>query len=146
MTFLQDQYRKGLLRNIHQHRTYSGLYACNAWEDYLFVRYGVTSSKDLSIKELNRILDVFNGKVEDVLALKQDFAGRAIMKQSTKEGGITPKQIGTIISLWEKKANDKSLRALLHFVKRVSGTLYLALEHLKKSEATNVIVAILKVK
>jgi len=146
VTFLQENFRKGLLRAIHQHGTYSMLYAGGAWEDWLHVRFCVTSSKELSIKELKHILDVFNDKVEDTLSLKPDIAGRALLKQAPKNGSITQKQLCAIFSMWEQKARDKSERALLHFIKRATGILYISIAHLKKDEATKVILALSKVR
>lgn len=146
MTFKQDTYRKSLLRAIHQNYTYAQLHVGGAWEDWLFVRFGVISSKDLSIKELRHTIDVLNNKVEDVLSLTPDLAGRAIMQQSTKDGGITLKQCAAIRSLWEQKARDKSDVAMLHFVKKSTGTLFISLECLKKSEATKVLIALAKVR
>lgn len=146
MTFLQDNFRKGLLRAIHQHSAYGMLYAGGAWEDWLHVRFGVTSSKELSIKELKHILDVFNHKREDTLSLKPDIAGRALVKQAPKSGGVTQKQLAAIFSMWEQKARDKSERALLHFIKRATGILYISIAHLKKDEATKVILALMKVR
>lgn len=145
MTFLQENFRKGLLRGIHQNHSYVQLHASGAWEDWLFVRFGVTSSKDLSIKELKHALNVLTYKIEDELNITPDLSGRAIMKQSTKDGGITPKQISAIRSMWEQKARDKSDVAMLHFVKKATGTLFIALEHLKKAEATKVLIALAKV-
>lgn len=145
MTFLQENFRKGLLRGIHRHYIYEGLYASGAWEDWLHIRFGVTSSKHLSIKELRYVLDIFNDKVEDELNIKPDLAGRTIMQQSTKDGGITLKQSAAIRSLWEQKARDKSDIALLNFVKKATGTLFISLEHLKKAEATKVLIALAKV-
>ena len=145
MTFLQENFRKGLLRAIHLHGTYSMLYAGGAWEDWLHVRFCVTSSKELSIKELKHILDVFNDKVEDTLSLKPDIAGRALLK-TVKNGSITQKQLCAIFSMWEQKARDKSERALLHFIKKATGILYISTSHLKKDEATKVILALSKVR
>ena len=93
MTFLQENYRKSLLRAIHLHSEYTVLFAGGAWEDWLHVRFGMTSSKELSIKELKHILDVFNHKVEDTLCLKPDIAGRALLK-AVKNGSITQKIVG----------------------------------------------------
>lgn len=146
MTFKQDAYRKSLLRAIHQNYTYSQLHASGVWEDWLFIRFGVTSSKDLSIKELKHTLSVLNDKVEDTLNLMPDLAGRTIMQQSTKDGGITLKQSAAIRSLWEQKARDKSEVALLNFVKKATGTLFISLECLKKGEATKVLIALAKVR
>jgi hypothetical protein len=146
MTFLQENFRKGLLRAIHQHGAYSVLYAGGAWEDWLHIRFGVLSSAELSIKELKHILDVFNHKREDTLSLKPDIAGRALVKQAPKSGGVTQKQLAAIFSMWEQKARDKSERALLHFIKRATGILYISIAHLKKDEATKVILALSKVR
>lgn len=146
MTFKQDIYRKSLLRAIHQNHAYAEFHAGGAWEDWLFVRFGVTSSKDLSIKELTYTLNVLNDKVEDTLNLIPDLAGRTIMQQSTKDGVLTLKQSAAIRSLWEQKARDKSEAALLNFVKKATGTLFISLECLKKGEATKVLIALSRVR
>jgi|GEM_PF-1951966 len=146
MTFKQDTYRKGLLRAIHQNHAYAELHAGGAWEDWLFVRFGVTSSKDLSIKELKHTLNVLNDAVEDTLNLMPDLAGRTIMQQSTQDGALTLKQSAAIRSLWEQKARDKSEVALLNFVKKATGTLFISLECLKKGEATKVLIALSRVR
>lgn len=58
----QRIYRNGLLAKIHVHPKYKEIKAALSWEDYLYVRFKVTSSKDLGIEELKGLLDCLNGK------------------------------------------------------------------------------------
>lgn len=58
----QRIYRNGLLAKIHVHPKYKEIKAALSWEDYLYVRFKVTSSKDLGIEELRGLLDCLNGK------------------------------------------------------------------------------------
>lgn len=140
----QRRYRNSLLRRIHCHPLYKSLLEASAWEDWLYVRFGVTSSSILSLKELWIVLDVFDGKIEDKKALKPDSVGRMLI--ASKDGGLSFKQYEAIKHLWEQKARDKSERALLYFVKRTVGVLYLNLYHIKKEEATMVLIALAKVR
>ena len=53
MTKNQDLYRKQLLTIIHTDPLYKEIKRNEAWQDWLELRFGVKSSKELSINELN---------------------------------------------------------------------------------------------
>lgn len=128
MTKKQTAYRKQLLAIIHTHEFYKHAKANEAWQDFLS-NWGVKSSAELSIKELVNVLAVMNGK------------------DSPKDPNLefaTPSQIYAINILWQKVANDSSMRALLWFIKRITKNLYVKPEFLKKREASKVLIALKK--
>ena len=79
MTKNQDVYRKQLLYRIHTNSLYKEIKRNHAWQDWLRLRFGVESSKDLSIGELNLALDILLGNVPDRLDFKPDTLGRNLV-------------------------------------------------------------------
>ncbi|MEY4505255.1 MAG: hypothetical protein RL154_1552 [Pseudomonadota bacterium] len=142
MTPKQKYARKTLLKEIHLNPNYKEIKAAGAWEDYLTIRFGVTSSAELSITELNQLYGVLHGLESDELNRKPDWRGRAIIKQEAsliKGGKATQKQINAINSIWEQKSREKSHESLMQTIKRLTGNLYLHVHMLTKEEATHVI-------
>lgn len=139
MTDKQKRFRVQLLKMVHTNEMYKNLKRVEAWEDFLYVRFRVESSSELSIDELKVLVDVLNGG-EDKLGLEADNVGRAMLKD--KPNMITTKQILSIESLWEQKARDKTPKALRNFIKIVTKTFPLHLNTLTKAEATKVITAL----
>ena len=92
MTKNQDLYRKQLLTIIHTDPLYKEIKRNEAWQDWLDLRFGVKSSKELSINELNTAVNILRGKCEDRLNFTPDFAGRNLAKPDK----ITQKQIKKI--------------------------------------------------
>ncbi|MBE2985535.1 DUF1018 domain-containing protein [Campylobacter sp. RM12920] len=139
MTRAQEIYRKQLLAIIHTHPQYKIIKDNDAWSEWLSLRFGVDSSKDLSIKELNAILDILNGKVCDELNFKPDYAGRNILNPAK----ITAKQIEKIKVLAGKLGWDEI--KLMRFVNRQCNTLLIYISYLSKlskKQATSVITGL----
>lgn len=144
MTEKQIFLRKRLLSDIHANKRYKEIAANEAWCDYLQMRFGVVSSKDLSIRELGILVDILNDDHKDMLNMKPDYQGRAIVKQHNapdmqRSDKATTKQITAINSLWEQKSRDKSHESLMLVIQRLTGKLYLHVHMLSKPEATHVI-------
>ncbi|MBR8466351.1 DUF1018 domain-containing protein [Campylobacter sp. faydin G-140] len=139
MTPAQEIYRKQLLAKIHTHKQYKLINENEAWQDWLRLRFGVQSSKELSIKELNLVLDILNDKVYDELNFKPDYTGRNILNPEK----ITVKQIEKIKALTsELRWNDIKL---MKFVNRQCKTLLLYssyLSKLSKKQAISVITGL----
>lgn len=136
MTKNQEIYRKQLLARIHTHPQYKIIKDNDAWSDWLSVRFGVSSSKELSLKELNKILDILNNKCEDEIDLKPDFTGRNMIKSDK----ITTKQNQKIYVLANELCWDEM--KLLRFVKRQIGYYVLTLKALSKKQANKVIIGL----
>ncbi|MBE2984665.1 DUF1018 domain-containing protein [Campylobacter sp. RM9344] len=128
MTKAQEIYRKQLLAIIHTHPFYKHAKANEAWGDFLSA-WGAESCAKLGIKELINLIAVMDGK-EHPKPKDSLFATRS--------------QIYAIESIWQKVAKDTSERALIFFIKKVTKNLYLKVEHLKKKEASKVLIVLKK--
>ena len=120
MSKKEEIYRKQLLAIIHTHPFYKHAKQNDAWEEFLSA-WDVKSCAQLKIKELINLIAVMDGKDNP--------------KSSTVEFA-TQSQIYAIKSLWQRVANDKSDKALLFFIKRITKNLYLKIEYIKKREAS----------
>lgn len=142
MTPAQEIYRKQLLAKIHLHPQYKFIKQNDGWSEWLSVRFGVDSCKELSIKELNIALDVLNDKRADELSLKADTLGRNLLNKTM----ITPKQIERILTLANELGWDE--KTLIKFVNKQCKTLLLYhsyLTKLSKAQATGLIVGLQKI-
>ena len=128
MSKKQEIYRKQLLAIIHTHPFYKHAKQNEAWEEFLSA-WGVKSCAQLKVKELINLIAVMDGKDNP--------------KSSTAEFA-TQSQIYAIKSLWQRVANDKSDRALLFFIKRITKNLYLKIEYIKKREASKILIVLKK--
>ncbi len=126
--------RRGLLTKIHTCKAYKDIKHFNAWEDWLNIRYGVNSCKQLSIGELKLVADELI-KGAAYMHNKPDIKGRMLLKDDC----ITTKQLTYMKSLWEQKSINKDENSLLKFSSRVIGKQYLYLALMTSVEATNVI-------
>lgn len=150
MTPQQQHYRKQLLRIIHRHPHYLSTKAADAWSEWLHLRYGIESSVDLSIGELRHVLDILEGNAQDGESFKPDHKGRALVKAwrhaSTPtpkpKNPCSPKQASRILQLWQENARDTSHPAMMRFIERTTGTLYIDVVYLSRQQASDVIVAI----
>lgn len=104
MSKKEEIYRKQLLVIIHTHPFYKHAKQNDAWEEFLSA-WDVKSCAQLKVKELINLIAVMDGKDNP--------------KSSTAEFA-TQSQIYAIKSLWQRVANDKSDRALLFFIKRIT--------------------------
>ncbi|ANV98303.1 hypothetical protein BBW65_07090 [Helicobacter enhydrae] len=85
MTEKQRQYRNALLRKIHTHPKYKEIKGAQAWGDYLYVRFGVSSSKELGIEELLSLIDSLNGYEN---GRGKDIRGRVMLFGSRQDQKI----------------------------------------------------------
>ena len=136
MTKNQDLYRKQLLTIIHTDPLYKKIKRNHAWQDWLELRFGVKSSKDLSIGELNTAVNILRGKCEDGLNFTPDFAGRNLAKPDK----ITQKQIKKIEILINELGWDEPQR--LRFFYRQTGCLVPNTYMLDKKRANKIITGL----
>lgn len=139
LTKKQQILRKRLLTRIHVTHQCKHLKSIDAWEDFLFHRFEVTSCKNLSINELMKLVDELTQGVSFVKH-KPDFEARALV-QSDK---ATKKQLNCIRALWNKKSKTKDDVSLLKFCKKVIKKQYLHLYNLSGEEATKIIYVLEK--
>ena len=128
MSKKEEIYRKQLLAIIHTHPFYKHAKQNDAWEEFLSA-WNVKSCAQLKVKELINLIAVIDGKDNP--------------KSSTAEFA-TQSQIYAIKSLWQRVANDKSDKALLFFIKRITKNLYLKIEYIKKREASKILIVLKK--
>ena len=128
MSKKEEIYRKQLLAIIHMHPFYKHAKQNDAWEEFLSA-WDVKSCAQLKVKELINLIAVMDGKDNP--------------KSSTAEFA-TQSQIYAIKSLWQRAANDKSDKALLFFIKRITKNLYLKIEYIKKREASKILIVLKK--
>ena len=136
MTKNQDIYRKQLLTIIHTNPLYREIKRNEAWQDWLELRFGVKSSKELSINELNTAVNILRGKCEDRLNFTPDFAGRNLAKPDK----ITQKQIKKIEILINELGWDEPVR--LRFFYRQTGCLVPNTYMLDKKRANKIITGL----
>ena len=128
MSKKEEIYRKQLLAIIHTHPFYKHAKQNDAWGEFLSA-WDVKSCAQLKVKELINLIAVMDGKDNP--------------KSSTAEFA-TQSQIYAIKSLWQRVANDKSDKALLFFIKRITKNLYLKIEYVKKREASKILIVLKK--
>lgn len=131
MTHSQKEYIKRLIQNIQVAKT-NVFIDDEHRREFMLSRFGVDSTKKLSIDELKLLLDFCNRKINDI----------PMLHQIEDKEFITQAQIEKIRVIWKEKARDKSEEALLKFVKRVSKYELERLEDLLKGKATKVIIAL----
>ena len=117
-----------LLALIHTHNEYKQIHAAGAWNEWLFLRFGVQSSKVLNERELGDILDIFEGKTAD-----RDFVKR--------QGTATKAQKQKIYAIM--KLRKFSVKGKESFIKRQIGE-YKPLYLLSKEEASKIITGLEK--
>lgn len=134
----QISYRKQLLARIHTHPVYKQAKANEAWGDMLEANFETSSSAELSIKELNLLLDLLNGR--DFNPTKPDYKGRAIIK----ENSASNKQLIKLYALFDElgyvgfKRTEFIYRQLNRFVPNP--------DLLSKSQITNCIIGLEAIK
>ena len=129
MTAKQTYLRRSLLARIHQHAFTKAAKEQDAWEEFLFSMYKVSSSANLSIDELYNLIDVLERGAQPVVK------GR---RPQSKKDGMTDKQLSCILKLWGDRGED----GLREFCHKTVGKRPLRLNSLNKSEATKVILGI----
>lgn len=136
MTQNQKIYHAKLITKVHLTPLYQTIYKDDRdlYEAFLINAYGVSSSKLLSISELENLIDYLTGKVKET---KQNQKGRPTVK-----GMATDAQISKIETMWQIVARDKSDSALRNFIKRQTGSFPLHLKSITQKDATGIIIAL----
>ena len=146
MNLKQKHYRNNLLAKIHAHRKYKEIYEAGFWSEWLSVRYGVESSKYLSIKELWEALDILSGIRADRDYCLQDSIGRAMLlplKKRHQTQKITKNQALLIEELFNILRYD-STKQKAFFTKQTNKDIQ-SLQELSKEEATKIIIGLKRV-
>ena len=135
MTQAQQGYKKDLIRLIQINK--SKVFANDTErKEFMQSRFGVDSTKRMSISQLELFLKFCLGKVSDLPYFEYVPA--------------TEPQIHKIKAIWAEKGRDKSETALLKFVlkpaRRQGEKAIESLYELTKEEAKNVIVALERMK
>lgn len=131
MTPAQDKYRKSLIQKIQVNKS-NVFHDEDERREFMLSRFGVDSTTKMNIDKLNLLLDFCLGKVKDI----------PMLNEVEDKEFITQAQLEKIRASWKDKANDKSEKALLIFVSRVSRYRLERLEDLLKGKATKVILAL----
>ena len=134
MTKKQEAFKKSLIKQVHLSKRYQNYYKeeQEEYRELLKNHFGVSSSKDLNIKQLIALVEYFNYDIPEL----------PIIRDRSKDA--TKRQIALLRHLWKSYARDKSDRALLYFIKRVAGTLYISLDVISKGDIAKAIVALKK--
>lgn len=132
MSAAQKKWHKILVQKVHLTKKYRSYYKDDreAYEQMLYGAFGKRSSKDLSIDELGVLIDWLNDRIDQLPVHHPDRISQA--------------QVTLLRALWGRYARDGSDTALLAFVKRVSGKVYLKVERIEKEAAVKAISALKK--
>lgn len=118
-----------LLALIHTDPVYKEIKENDAWEDWLTLRFGVRSCKELNEKELGNVLDIFSGKCKD-----RDYVFR--------QGTASSAQVKKIYAIMRERGfNAKAREAFIIRQIGVFKPLYL----LESAEATKIITGLQKI-
>jgi hypothetical protein len=128
MTNAQKEYKKSLIQKI-QISKHNVFIDDEMRKEFMLSRFGVDSTTKLSIDELKLLLNFCNRKVSDIPIAK-----------------ATEAQIYKICTLWDAKARNKNVKALLDFIDKITSLRLKNIRHLPKHEATKVIIALEKLK
>jgi hypothetical protein len=146
MTVKQVILRKDLLRLIHTNDEYRNKKEADAWEDFLFVNYGVESSGKLGIEELKNLLDYLRGKGKIVKDEKSrdiyKYMARKPKPKTEKSEYCTAKQIFVIEKLWQENAEHKDSWSIRNYINNIIGRRPLHLNSMTLKEAQKVIQGI----
>ena len=132
----QSEYRKRLLTLIHTNPLYKQIKENEAWQEWLMLRFGVESSKELSKSELNLALDILQERLDDRLGFTPDVKGRRIFKKDA----ITQKQLKKIEILLSVLGWDES--SARRFYYRQIGALVTNIALLNSKQATKIITGL----
>ena len=155
MTEAQKHLRNQLLAKIHtqkEHKNIVKFGGKEAWSEWVYVRFGVVSCKELSISELNLVNGLLQGFlyekgkkapcVWDGIPYKPDIKGRALLNPSK----LTGKQLTQILALQESLGWSNA--KLLNFIMKQTKEAFLSVEHLpilSKKGASSVITGLTKI-
>ncbi len=130
MTNAQKRYKIGLIRQVHTSKLYNSVYKNDRelYEDMLSNSFGVTSSKELSIEELIKLVEFLEQKALNIYVPK-----------------ASDNQMHFIQTLWKANATFKEYSYMIKFInKRVIKREVSSLKELHKREVAGVIGAIKK--
>jgi len=126
---------------------------------YLQAQFGKDSLKELSIEELRAVLEVVGYKPHKGANFKKSTRKTKANKTSSPsfvvgedltpaKGGLyaTKKQLETIAGIWEEIANVKTSMALREFIFRIVKIRPLHLKFLSRSDAADVVQALIQMK
>lgn len=125
MTDKQLAYKNSLIQKIQTNKK-NVFSDDDSRRDFMKSRFNCTSTKDMSIDQLNQMLNFCLRKVGDI----------------PLEAPITTAQKQKIKTTWEDKAKNKSTSAMNAFILRI--TQRSSINVLTKAEATKVIIAVEK--
>lgn len=128
MTNKQTTYRKSLIQKI-QISKHNVFIDDEMRKEFMLSRFGVDSTTKLSIDELKLLLDFCNRKVSDIPIAK-----------------ATEAQLHKMHVLWFSKARIKNSVSLLAFACKIAKRDIYLLDNMRKDEATNIIIALEKMK
>ena len=133
MTKAQELYKSNLIQKIqiNKHNVFND---DEERKEFMLSRFGVKSTKDMSIDQLKLLLDFCFRKVSDIPMLNR-VQDKELITQAQKE---------KIRVLWKSKAKNKKEDALLKFCFKITGYKISILDDLLKGKATKVIVALEK--
>lgn len=110
MTEKQRILRNNLLARIHTNSRYKELVRVDAWESWLDVRFGVSSSALLSIDELNKTLDMLIN--DEFKECEPDILGRNLVKNYKISNNTNKKEA--------KKITQKQYTYIKHLANRLN--------------------------
>ena len=126
---------------------------------YLQAQFGKDSLKELSIEELRAVLEVVGYKPHKGANFKKSTRKTKTSKTSSSsfvagedltpaKGSLyaTKKQLETIIGIWEEISNVKTGMALREFIFRIVKIRPLHLKFLSRSDAADVVQALIQMK
>lgn len=121
--------RAKLLALIHCDENYKQIKEAGAWEDWLSLRFGVMSCKDLNEAELGNVLDILSSKCPD-----RDYILR--------KGTATKSQIKTIYAIMKRRGFSPEAKKAF-FIKQIG--VFKPDTLLSKDEATKIIIGLQKI-
>jgi len=129
----QAEYKKQLIKLIQINK--SNVFSDDEErKEFMNSRFGVDSTKKLSIDQLKLLLDFCKRKVSDI----------PMLNPVENKEFITELQKEKIRVLWNEKARNTSEEALLNFIFKITKAKIILLDDLLKGKATKVIVALEK--
>ena len=133
MTPKQAALKKSLIKGIHISKRYQEYYKNDreAYELILEDRYGVSSSKKLTIDQLKAFVKWLNYKTDE-------------LKQDKKKSTATEPQLHKIRELWHSVARTPTDEALRAFIYKITCKHYLHIDALTKTDAQKMIVVLEK--
>jgi hypothetical protein len=140
MTQRQEFLRHGLLAKIHMHPFCKQSKELEAWEDYLFSSYSVRSCAELSISELQNLLDVLDGRAEPIVS-----GARPRKKKSGKDENapLSMRQETYLKRLWSLESDKRGLTSvtseLANFSLKTLGFKFLYIQNLTSKQANKLI-------